>query len=111
MGNPPVWYEDLMSISPLALTSTSGVSIALYLFPRGSRLEIYSDKHTVGGHTNRVVTVEKEADEYADWKIIERTKSADPSVLPPSFGFSVEVLSPRDLADAIMTGDFWAAQP
>jgi hypothetical protein len=100
-----------MPIELLTLTPESGVSVALQLFPQGTRLDVLSDKHTVGKATNRVMTVEKTASDYADWRIIERTKSADPSVLPPTYGDADAVLSPRDLAAAIMTGDFWAAKP
>lgn len=99
-----------MSIKPLALTHTSGVRIALLLLPGRTRLQVFSDKYT-SGRTNRVVTVRKEANGDTDWVIVERTKSADPSVLPPTFGHTDPVLSSRDLAEAIMTGDFWAAEP
>ncbi|MBN8424409.1 hypothetical protein JF531_07725 [Microbacterium esteraromaticum] len=98
-----------MSIKPLALTHTSGVSIALLLFPAGTRLQVFT-KNDAGARTNRLMTVEKEAAEYADWKVIERPKTSDASILPNSFGDDDPVISPRDLADAIMTGDVWAAE-
>jgi hypothetical protein len=99
-----------VSTKPLALTHTSGVSMALLLFPAGTRLQVFSKLHHDGARTNRLMTVEKESDDYADWKIIERPKTADASILPPTFGDADPVLSPRDLADAIMTGNVWAAE-
>jgi hypothetical protein len=63
-----------------------------------------------GARTNRLITVEKEADDYADWRVIERPATADHSILPNSAGDADPVIFPSHLADAIMTGEVWAAE-
>jgi hypothetical protein len=76
--------------------------------PKGTRLEVFTNHKPAGARTNRVVTLRKEADGYADWEIIERPATADHSILRPTFGEADPVVSIRDIADAIMSGDVWA---
>ena len=83
-----------MSSKRLALTHTSGVSMALLFFPGEKRLQLLAGLRHDGARTNRHMTVEKETDNYADWKIVERPKTAAASILPPTSGDADPVLSP-----------------
>lgn len=96
-----------MSITP-ALTADTGVSLALQYMPKGTRLEVFTRNKPAGARTNRVVILRKEDDGYSDWEILERPATADHSILRPTFGEDDPVVSIRDIADAIMTGEVWA---
>lgn len=96
-----------MSIVP-ALTAESGVSLALQYMPEGTRLDVYTNNKPAGARTNLVVSLRKLRDGYEDWEILDRPKTADHSVLRPTFGEADPVLSIRDIADAILSGEVWA---
>ena len=74
----------------------------------GVRMTVYT-KRSGAARTNVVAVLQKEHDDFGDWQVVSRPATADPAMLPETWGgVHAGIISTRTLADTFAADtDLW----